>query len=78
MHLLILTKIYFNLLTYFRSMESSKLNQSCSIQAFCPLLLKKLSLNMKLTNEKRFFEKKIRQIFFINFVETFQVKNKKF
>ena len=58
MHLLILTKIYFNLLTYFRSMESSKLNQSCSIQAFCPLLLKKLSLNMKLTNEKRFFEKK--------------------
>ena len=57
MHLLILTKIYFNLLTYFRSMESSKLNQSCSIQAFCPLLLKKLSLNMKLTNEKRFFEK---------------------
>ena len=59
MHLLILTKIYFNLLTYFRSMESSKLNQSCSIQAFCPLLLKKkLSLSMKLTNEKRFFEKK--------------------
>ena len=41
MHFLSLTKIYFNLLTYFHSIESSKLNQSCSIQAFCPLLLKK-------------------------------------
>ena len=48
MHILILTKIYFNLLTYFRSMESSKLNQSCSIQAFCPLLLKKIVLKYEI------------------------------
>ena len=64
MHFLSLTKIYFNLLTYFHSMESSKLNRRCSIQAFYPLLLfkinKKLSLSMILTNEKDFLKKKIR------------------
>ena len=31
---------------------------------------------MKLTNEKRFFEKKLHKFFFINFIDLFQVKKK--
>ena len=52
-----LSKIHFCLLTYFCSIESFKF-QSYSIQAFCLLSLKNLSLSMQLTNKKkRCFEK---------------------